>query len=484
MLGASWGPVHVVLASVFSTVPAILQRSRGASVATAAEESKGYFFDYHLHGQDWHAGFCESRERQSPIDFDRFAPWDCAVGMIPPVACDHGPLNFMYQTITKGFKLQNNGASLAADFVVQGYGGLTYNNKWFNLLSVNFHSGSEHTFHGRRYPLALHFVHKQYDSGHIIVVAVPFDSPGAAKQYKLENPGAPALLQKRKRQPEFGFLRMTAAEAAAQEQEDSAESAEVAHAVHDRESSKTISLKGDPGFNPHLEVFLSQGLPSKGNRMDVDVQTPVDILNPFLQGGTYFEYRGSLTAPPCAEQTTWMVRREPLMASDKQADLIHDNIYKANMDYGNYRSNMPLMGRSIFVRTGVQAEPPATSDYPSTFQANETRASDFGAIAQGRAAHRAAVESNVMARAIDDTLARAAQAHANELPATDIFVPPPGDFGNEPPPPTPDPHKLLTSIANQVAMQAADAMSSAVIAAAATVPTVPPVAPPDRKSVV
>jgi carbonic anhydrase len=480
MLGSTWAPACIVLFSVFIKTSAFLRSSHGASVTTATKGSKGFFFDYHLHGQDWHAGFCESRERQSPIDFDRYAPWDCHVGLTPPVKCDHGPLQFMYQPVAKGFTLQNNGISLAADFVLQGYGGITYNNKWFNLLSVNFHSQSEHTFHGRRYPLELHFVHKQYDSGHVLVVAVPFDSPAAETKYKAANPAWQRqinLLQQQKRQPQFGFLRLTAAEAAAQEQADAADSADVARAVSDRKSNEVKQMKSskaDPGFNPHIEAFISQGLPEKGYRLDVSVQAPTDMLNAFLEGGTYFEYRGSLTAPPCAEQATWMVRREPLMASDHQADLIHDNIYKANMDYGNYRSVMPRMGRSIFVRTGVKAEPAATAEYNATFKSNETRASDFGAIAEGRRATQAAKDAGVMARAIDDTLSRAAQAHANNLPASEVFSPPPADHMVGPPIPTPDPHKLLTSIGNAIAEQAVGALSNAVIAAAATVPTVPP----------
>lgn len=391
----------------------------------------------------------------------------------------------MYQTVAKGFTIQNNGISLAADFVSLGYGGITYNNKWFNLLSVNFHSLGEHTFHGRRYPLELHFVHKQYDSGHVLIVAIPIDSPIAKKKYEAANPGSPLLIQQQKRQPALGFLRQPPADVAAQEQEDSADSAAVTSAIDERNSKEKqqrnpVSLKEDPGFNTHLQQFLSQGLPPKGTRMTVDVQTPIDILNPFLQGGTYFEYRGSLTAPPCAEQATWMVRREPLMASDHQADLIHDNIYKANMDYGNYRSTMPRMKRSISVRSGVQAEPAATSDFPATFAASETRASDFGAIAQGRLAHAAATEAGTMARAIDDTLSRAAQAHANKLPVSDIFPPPPGQHAGTEAIPTPDPHKLLTSIADAVAEQAVGAMSNAIIAASAAVPTVPPLQPPPR----
>lgn len=494
MLGSSWVPVCIVLAPIFTTSRAYLRSSRGASASATAEEvsevdnSKGFFFDYHLHGQEWHAGQCESRERQSPIDFDKFAPWDCVLGVVPPLKCDIGPLQFMYQNVQKGFTLQNNGISLAADFVLEGYGGITYNNKWFNLLSVNFHSLSEHTFHGRRYPLELHFVHKQYDSGHVLVVAVPIDSPGANAAYKRDNPGKPIVLLQGKRQPTtsaeagfngLGFLRTTSAEAVENDREDAADRAAVDKALSEVKSNQlqhTISLKADPGFNAHLEVFLAQGLPPKDTRMTVDVSVigGVDLLNPFLEGGSYFEYRGSLTAPPCAEQTTWMVRREPLMASDHQADLIHDNIYKANMDYGNYRSVMPRMGRSIYVRKGLKAEPAATSDLANTFFANETRASDFRAIAAGRGAVAIAKEAGVMARAIDDTLSRAAQAHANNLPASDVFVAPPGEHLAVEPAPTPDPHKLLTSIGNAVAAQASEALSSAVIAAAAAVPTVPP----------
>lgn len=484
MLGSTWAPVCIVLASVFRTC-AFLRSSRGASETTAAEKSKGFFFDYHLHGQDWHAGMCNSRERQSPIDFDRDAPWGCQVGLTPPVKCDNGPLDFSYMPVIAGktFEMQNNGKSLAADFALQGYGGITYNDKWFNLMSVNFHSGSEHTFRGRQYPLELHYVHKQYDSPHILVVAVPFNCPGAEAHYKATHPPALSLQQQnqtQKRLPEFHFLGTTADEAAEQEQEDESYKAEVGDVLREQQSQSIQMIKSkktDPGFNPTLEVYLSQGLPGKGKKLDVAVQTETDILNPFLEGGTYFEYRGSLTAPPCAEQVTWMVRREPLMASDHQADLIHDNIYQANMDYGNYRSVMPLMGRGIKVRKGFKNEPIATVNGPSGFDASKTRASDFGAIAEGRRAAAAAKEASTMARAVDDTLSRAAQAHANKLPASDIFKPPPAEHALDEIFPTPDPHQLLSSIGNAVADQAMQALGNAVIAAAASVPTVPPLPP-------
>ena len=50
---------------------------------------------------------------------------------------------------------------------------------------------------------------------------------------------------------------------------------------------------------------------------DVAVVVAIVVL---VQGGTFLEYAGSLTAPPCSEIVTWFVRRDPLMASDDQVD--------------------------------------------------------------------------------------------------------------------------------------------------------------------
>ena len=45
-----------------------------------------------------------------------------------------------------------------ADFSGLGYGGVTYENSWYNLLNVNLHAESEHTFSGVHKPMELHMV--------------------------------------------------------------------------------------------------------------------------------------------------------------------------------------------------------------------------------------------------------------------------------------------------------------------------------------
>lgn len=125
----------------------------------------GQEFNYVHHGQDWSAGECYRRERQSPIDFD-----DPLLFKKPP----EGTFFVNYQPI-EGFTWQNNGHSVAADFVGKGYGGVTFRNDWYNILSMNFHLLSEHTFHGKHFPAEIHLVHKKYDSGHVLVLALPVE---------------------------------------------------------------------------------------------------------------------------------------------------------------------------------------------------------------------------------------------------------------------------------------------------------------------
>merc|ERR1719487_1680462 len=84
---------------------------------------------------------------------------------------------------------------------------------------------------------------------------------------------------------------------------------------------------GLPNHNPTIQFFLKERLPmiNQKSLAPASMFTPFD-LNSLIAGGTYFEYAGSLTAPPCAEVATWLVRREPLLASDQQVAMLHNNI--------------------------------------------------------------------------------------------------------------------------------------------------------------
>lgn len=91
--------------------------------------------------------------------------------------------------------------------------------------------------------------------------------------------------------------------------------------------------------------------------MQTTFANPMD-LNQLIQGGTYLEYHGSLTAPPCSDIATWLVRAQPLMASDAQVNVLMGAIYATNGGVGNYREAMPLGGRELRAWTTTYTQDP------------------------------------------------------------------------------------------------------------------------------
>lgn len=72
----------------------------------------------------------------------------------------------------------------------------------------------------------------------------------------------------------------------------------------------------------------------------------------------FFQYHGSLTAPPCSEIVTWFVKRKPLLIKQSalvngkaalDVELFRKIIYENTAGNGNYRSAMPLGGRPIYL---------------------------------------------------------------------------------------------------------------------------------------
>merc|ERR1719247_870790 len=148
----------VLLAAVVATAAAVHLRS---SRQKAGEQF--FQFDYSQHGEDWMAGTCSSRQRQSPID-------------LPATAPNSGLFEYKYEVITAPFDFFNNGHSFSADFAGLGYGGITYNDAYYSLMNLNIHSVSEHSWGGVKKPLELHLVHKHYANENLLIVAIGVES--------------------------------------------------------------------------------------------------------------------------------------------------------------------------------------------------------------------------------------------------------------------------------------------------------------------
>jgi len=412
-----------------AVVALLLAPAVACALALAVERAQlgiptvgAFVFDYNHQGQDWSAGQCSSRERQSPIDFDAFAKWDCKPDS--EGHCSMEPLYFSYELVPKQFKLRNNVRALTAVLADEGYGGVTYENQFFDIVSVNFHVASEHTFRGERLPIEVHVVHREPDAGHILIIAVLFRTPTAHPQA-----GASS---RPLRQPRAS----------------------------------------DPGHSAALQNLMTYPLPEGGVEVDVKLPVATDLLSPLVSGGVFFEYHGSLTTPPCSERVTWMVRRDSFLASDAQWEVLAANVMKQNSWHGNYRATMPVQGRPILLRTAVAGDPPPGPEFPSSQFLEPTQATDFRGTRYAQRAIGYADQAARAGSAIATGLASATSGMVRQLPAEPALqVLAPNSKLKASPLPTPNPEQLLKRLGEAVYDQVSSTFWSAAAALAAADPT-------------
>merc|ERR1719265_1908355 len=417
---------------------AYLQLAEGARKvldSTAIVDSSSNFnFDYHRHGEDWVQGSCASRSRQSPVDFEDYQS---------PAS---GKLSYSYQEVKTEFDLSNNGHAISGNLAGQGYGGITYENAFYNLMNINFHALSEHTFRGMHKPAEIHLVHKKSDSDALLVVAIPVESPTPIGGVGGGMANKPAFLQRSNRSAAPVVARAVQGEVfgAPYSYASTSSSREQQNPLQNKVAAGPYKVPSAdlPSHNPTLQAFLRSAPPNPGEIVKAQVSelNPMDI-NQLLQGGTFMEYAGSLTAPPCSEIVTWFVRRDPLMASDDQVLIIHDELYKISTSFGNYRTTMPLQNRPIAVRQAVKEEPPLKApEMVIPLGPNPRTDREFRAMKWAKDALAIAQHSQNYVRDLDQRLRNAAIAHANAL-APDLMpehvltgAPPPdaGPGGTQP----------------------------------------------------
>jgi carbonic anhydrase len=338
-----------------------------------------FSYDYAHHGMDWLQGLCSDHERQSPVNFD--------VLDTQPT----GKMHYAYEIVKSSFELANNGHTFSADFSGLGYGGMTYEENWYNLMNINFHSLSEHTFKGVHYPLEMHLVHKKYNSDDLIIVAVPITQNNESL--------AAALIQERVNRQVPGGL----PEGSPQ------------HYYPPNEKEEF--------WNPQLQKFMRVALPliNQKSVCPVSEEEPLN-LNSFLEGGIYFEYAGSLTSPPCATNVIWLVRRNPVLAAESQIRIMSDNIFQMTADYGNYRAVLPINGRPVATRVGIEETMPPAPDMPSLPIGSFPRTDrEFQAMKWARDALRLSKTASDYVYGLDTRLQKAARAHVDAL-APDLHI--------------------------------------------------------------
>lgn len=399
---------------------------------------KSFDYDYAHHGADWLQGLCSDHERQSPVDF--------------PTLDDepNGEMVYTYQVVKSSFEFLNNGLTYSADFAGLGYGGITYENNWYNLLNVNFHSLSEHTFAGRHYPLEMHFVHKRWDTDDMVIVAVPLSSHNCTTSTGIptmchhdSHPFSETLQTHMHRNVLIAPTHSADHDKMQSTQDPKYD--KMASMIQKRAERvdpngltaakpkpwNTLTAYRAPApteefFNTQLQHFLKAPLPIINTKSIAIVNEldPLD-LNHFMEGGVFFEYAGSLTAPPCATNVQWFVRRNPILASESQIQLMSDRIFDFTADFGNYRETMPINGRPIATRIGVESASPPQPEVPSvpydTLKKPASR--EQQAVIWAKDALKMSKVASDYVYSMDKRLQRAARAHADAL-APDLGVAP------------------------------------------------------------
>jgi carbonic anhydrase len=64
----------------------------------------------------------------------------------------------------------NNGHTIEVEYHEGSY--IIYNEKQYNVLQFHFHQPSEHTINGETFPMEMHIVHQNAESGQLAVVGV------------------------------------------------------------------------------------------------------------------------------------------------------------------------------------------------------------------------------------------------------------------------------------------------------------------------
>ncbi|WP_417887873.1 carbonic anhydrase [Zunongwangia sp.] len=115
------------------------------------------------------------------------------------------------------------------------------------------------------------------------------------------------------------------------------------HLVHTGSNQEIVvlSILVEEGKNSEPFTFLEQFLPiKKGETKAIDKNFDLNLN--FPADKSYYTYKGSLTTPPCTENVTWFVFKQPITVALDQVKLLQDL-----MPINNYRTEQPINDRIV-----------------------------------------------------------------------------------------------------------------------------------------
>lgn len=290
---------------------------RGSRLAVQGWKAAGDSWDYSARGADW-AGTCSklTNANQSPMDVSK-APESASGKFLfyryPPLyqavmlTLDHGMVLSANLMQTKG--------SMAIGPSTDSYPNLL--DKQFELVHLEIHTPSEHTFGGVTVPLELQLHHRDVTNGDWAIAAIGF-----------------------KAGPE-----------------------------PDDEVLKGLASGGLPDGEQQDTYGPADGGAS------------VEFGALFKLPSVFLQYEGTTTTPPCTKSTSWFVRKDALQASDDVLDKFRVSVASGasvhSKESGNSRVLQPVGGRSVSAYNAVSAlqqEPAQTLGLPGYLMTTTTAA--------------------------------------------------------------------------------------------------------------
>lgn len=116
------------------------------------------------------------------------------------------------------------------------------------------------------------------------------------------------------------------------------------HFVHISEDKSSVIVIGvmvkDGDQNSYFEKLNVFKELAKDGKKDTDIEFNPEKMYP--KNKNFYTYHGSLTTPPCSDNVTWIVFKEPITMSEDEIDEIEDHLPKANN-----RPVQPINGRTV-----------------------------------------------------------------------------------------------------------------------------------------